>query len=406
MLVPTEAAGNNKEVNLRILVLTLGTFAIGTGTFVVTGILGGVSEDLSVSVGTAGYLVTVFAAAYAVGSPLLVAATDRVARRRLLSAVLAVFAVANAAATVAPTFSLLLGTRVLAALGAAVLTPVAGAVAAELAPPEHRGQALSFVLGGLSVSWVVGIPLGTVVGDNYGWRASFILVAALSVAAALAVRTLLPDVENTSSATGLASKLAVAKRSAVLIAVSITALGVAAGFVVLTYVRPLLEDLTGFGGTGIGWMLLLFGLASVTGTALGGYIADRFGYGRSVVPILVVLTASLLSFSLLPAIEVGSLIAVLGTGTALVTWSVVGFALIPLQQYRLIDVAPEDENEVLSLNASAIYLGQGLGSGLGSLVLGYASVSSLGWAGALCAAVALLVLALGGRPRKKRATSN
>jgi predicted MFS family arabinose efflux permease len=159
-------------------------------------------------------------------------------------------------------------------------------------------------------------------------------------------------------------------------------------------------------GAGIGWMLLLFGLASVAGTALGGYVADRFGYGRSVVAILVVLTVSLCCFSLLPAIKISSPLVVLGTGIVLVTWSVVGFALIPLQQYRLIGVAPEDENEVLSLNASAIYLGQGLGSGLGSLVLGYASLSSLGWAGAVCAATALVMLTLGERPRQKRAATN
>ena len=391
-----------RNVNLRVLVLVLGTFAIGTGTFVVTGILGSVSEDLSVSVGTAGYLVTVFAVAYAVGSPLLVAVTGKVARRRLLVGALILFAVANAVAAVVPTFSLLLATRVLGALGAAVLTPVAGAVAAELAEPEHKGRALSLVLGGLSVSWVVGIPLGAMIGDRYGWRMSFVLVAVLSVLAALAVWALLPAVENTSLATGLASSLAVAKRPAVLVAAGVTGLGVAAGFVVLTYVRPLLESLTSFGGSGIGWMLLLFGLASVTGTALGGFAADRFGYRRSAPSILVVLTASLLSFSLIPASQAGSLLAVLGAGTALVTWSVVGFALIPLQQYRLIGVAPEDQNEVLSLNASAIYLGQGFGSGLGSLVLGYASLSSLGWVGALCAAAALIVLTLGGRSREKR----
>jgi DHA1 family inner membrane transport protein len=391
-----------RNVNLRVLVLVLGTFAIGTGTFVVTGILGSVSEDLSVSVGTAGYLVTVFAVAYAVGSPLLVAVTGKVARRRLLVGALILFAVANAVAAVVPTFSLLLATRVLGALGAAVLTPVAGAVAAELAEPEHKGRALSLVLGGLSVSWVVGIPLGAMIGDRYGWRMSFVLVAVLSVLAALAVWALLPAVENTSLATGLASSLAVAKRPAVLVAAGVTGLGVAAGFVVLTYVRPLLESLTSFGGSGIGWMLLLFGLASVTGTALGGFAADRFGHRRSAPSILVVLTASLLSFSLIPASQAGSLLAVLGAGTALVTWSVVGFALIPLQQYRLIGVAPEDQNEVLSLNASAIYLGQGFGSGLGSLVLGYASLSSLGWVGALCAAAALIVLTLGGRSREKR----
>ena len=381
-------------MNPRVFVLALGTFAIGTGTFVVTGLLGAVSEDLSVSVATAGHLVTVFAVAYAVGSPVLVAATGRVARRRLLVAALVLFALANVAAAFAPTYLLLLAARVVAACGAAILTPVAGAVAAGLTEPEKEGRALSVVLGGLSVSWVVGIPAGALVADRYGWRMSFVLVAVLAVLAAVGVRALLPAVENPQTE-GLVRRLAVVGRPAVLVAVSITALGVGAGFVVLTYVRPLLEKLTDFGGGGIGGMLLLFGLASVAGTALGGYAADRWGYVTSVVPILVVLVISLLSFSLLSVLEAGSLFAVLGTGAALVAWSVVGFALIPLQQYRLIGVAPEEGNEVLSLNASAIYLGQGLGAGLGSAVLGHLSLAALGWAGALCAALALILLLLG-----------
>jgi predicted MFS family arabinose efflux permease len=356
--------------------------------------LGAVSNDLSVSVAAAGHLVTVFAVAYAVGSPVLVAATGRVARRRLLVAALVLFALANVAAAFAPTYLLLLTARGVAACGAAILTPVAGAVAAGLTEPEKEGRALSVVLGGLSVSWVVGIPVGALVADRYGWRMSFVLVAVLAVLAAVGVRALLPAVENPQTE-GLVRRLAVAGRPAVLVAVSITALGVGAGFVVLTYVRPLLEKLTDFGGGGIGGMLLLFGLASVAGTALGGYAADRWGYVTSMVPILVVLVISLLSFSLLSVLEAGSLFAVLGTGAALVAWSVVGFALIPLQQYRLIGVAPEEENEVLSLNASAIYLGQGLGAGLGSAVLGHLSLAALGWAGALCAALALILLLLG-----------
>ena len=387
-------------MNLRVFVLAVGSFAIGTGTFVVTGLLGAVAGDLSVSVGTAGYVITVFALAYGVGSPLLVAATDRVGRRRLLIGALALFALANVAAALAPTFSLLLGARVLGALGAAVFTPVAGAVAAELAAPEHRGRALSIVLGGLSVSWVVGIPLGAIVGDAYGWRASFVLVAALAALAALGVGALLPEVQASPEGT-LRERLAVARRIPVLRTIGITALGVAAGFVVLTYIRPLLEALTGLGGAGIGAMLFAFGLSAVVGTALGGFASDRFGYRRSLAPVLIVLVAALLSFSLLSGARAGSPFAIAGTTTALMAWSVVGFALIPLQQYRLIGIAPGEGNEVLALNASAIYLGQGAGSYLGSLVLGPGSLASLGWVGALCAATALILLATGGPTDQK-----
>ncbi len=168
----------------------------------------------------------------------------------------------------------------------------------------------------------------------------------------------------------------------------------------LTYIRPLLEGLTGFGGGGIGALLLVFGLASIAGNYLGGYWADRRGYRGSVGAILVVLALSLLSFSLLTVADAGSGTAVLGAAVALVTWSVAGFAIIPLQQYRLIQTVPESRNTVLSLNASAIYLGQGVGSALGSLALGYSSIVALGWVGALIAAAALILLLTGIRRAK------
>lgn len=190
-------------------------------------------------------------------------------------------------------------------------------------------------------------------------------MALLATVAAVGVGALLPAVGNPPAGVGFVSRFAVAKRLDVLATLGVTALGVTAGFVVLTYVRPLLEALTNLGGGGIGGMLLLFGTASVVGTVVGGYGADRWGYWASSIPILIVLAISLLSFSLLSAIGSGSSIVILGTGAALMTWSVMGFILIPLQQYRLIRVAPEEQNQVLALNASTIYLGQGLGAELG-----------------------------------------
>ena len=286
-----------------------------------------------------------------------------------------------------------------------MLTPVAAAVAAELAPPGHEGRSLSLVMGGLSVAWVFGIPLGTVVGDRYGWRASLLLVALLAALAALGVRALLPLVEVAAQG-NLRSRVVAGKQPAVLVALLVTALGVAAGFVVLTYVHPLLKGLTEFGTTRIGILLLLFGLAAVAGTALGGVAADRWGYRVSMFAMLLVLPLPLLCFSLLFAARAGSFAAITGTGATLVAWSVAGFAIIPLQQYRLVKVAPDDQDAVLSLNASAIYLGQGTGSGLGSLVLAHSSLPYLGGAGALCAAAALTVLVLGGWLQRSSAASD
>ena len=389
--------GNGRPaIILRILVLSVGSFAVGTGTFVVTGVLTDIAEDLSVSVANAGLLVTVFAVTFAVGSPILVSSASGVGRRRLLVGALVLFTLANVAAALAPSFSVLLGARVVAACGAAIFTPVASAVAASLAPPELRGRALSVRTMGVNIAWLVGVPLGTVVGGYYGWRTSFVLVAALAMVAALGVRSLLPAVEA-SARGGFLPNLTVVKGGAVVAGLGLTVLALMASFVVLTYVRPMLENLTHFDTEGVGLMLAVFGLASMPGTLLGGYVADRWGYRVSMIALLAVLTVSLFSFSLLSTAQAGSALAVLGTGAALVAWSVAAFAFLPLQQYRLIEVAPEGQNTVLALNASAIQAGQGLGAGLGALALYYGSVGSLGWVGALCAVGAFATLSFRGR---------
>ena len=378
-------------VFFRILTLSLGSFAVGTGAYVVAGVLVDIAEDLSVPLATTGHLVTIFALTFAVASPLLVAATSSVARRRLIVGALILFALANAAAALVPAFSLLLLARVVAALGAAVFTPVASAFAASLASPEMRGRALSVRLIGTTVAFLVGVPVGTVISGYYGWRMSFILVAALAAAAALGARALLPNVETSASGTFL-SHLGVVRSGAVVGVLALTVLALMASFVVLTYVRPLLENRTGFGTEGIGLMLAIFGLASIPGTLLGGYAADRWGYSLTMTVMLAVLSASLLSFSLLFAVEAGSILVILATVVTLVAWSIATFAQFPLQQYRLIGVAPQEQSSVLSLNASAIQAGQGMGAGFGTLILHYGSVASLGWGGALCTLVALVVL--------------
>lgn len=374
----------------------MGTFAIGTGSFVFAGLLGVVADDLSVSIAAAGQLITLYALVYAVGSPILVTVTSEVARRRLLILSLAVFAGANVAAVILPSFGPLLVSRVVAACAAAIFTPTTAVVAASLAPPEKRGRALATVTGGLTVAFAFGIPLGTLVGDYFGWRSAFVLVGVLGAVALIGIVALLPGVESPPSVS-LRERLAVVKQPAVLAALSLTAIGLGAGFVVFTYIGPLMGELTGLGGRGTSVMLLLFGLAGVVGNIVGGYGADRWSYGRSLAIIFVVLPISLLAFSLLAPVA-GSSLAVAGAGVALITWSVAGWAITPFQQYRLIELYPLQGNLVLSLNASAIYLGQGIGAGLGALAIGYGSLNSLGWVAALYAAAGLVVLLLGTCP--------
>ena len=384
-------------MNLRLLTLALGTFAIGTGSFVFAGLLEGVARDLSVSVGAAGHLVTVFAVTYAVSSPVLVTLAGGVAPRRILMAAMAVFALANAAAVVAPTFGLLLLCRVLAACGAAVFTPTALAVAAGLAPPEERGRSLSVVTGGLTVSFVIGIPLGSIIGTLSSWRMTFVMVAALGAVAVLGIRAL-PNVEA-PAAVSLRERVDALRQPAVVAALCLTTLGLMGGFVVFTYVSLLLTEITGFGGAGVSGMLFLFGVAAMFGNSLGGYGADHVGYARLMAAILILLSLALLGFSPLVALS-GTALVFPATVLVLAVWGVAGFALNPLQQYRIVELAPCTRNVALSLNASAIYLGQGVGAGLGALAVGYGSLAALGWTGALCVVAALVLLLLTNRARR------
>jgi predicted MFS family arabinose efflux permease len=256
-----------------------------------------------------------------------------------------------------------------------------------------RGRALSVRTAGTTIALFVGVPVGTVVGGYFGWRTSFVLVSALAAVAAMGVGSLLPPT-RTPARRGSLRHLGVARSGAVLGVLGITVLVLMATFVVYTYMRPLIEALTSFGVGNVGLMLGLFGLASIPGTFLGGYAADRWGYGRSMAVILAVASVSLLLFSAVFVSEAGSVVAIVSTGVLLVLWSIATFMHFPLQQYRLIEVAPqEDQGTALSLNASAIWGGQGLGAGLGALILHYGSLVGLGLGGASCALVALAVLA-------------
>ena len=252
-----------------LIVLATGTFAIGTDAFVIGGVLPAVARSLGVSTSSAGLLVTAFAVAYALGAPILAVAGARLARRTLLVSALAVFVAANVLAAAAPSYALLLIARVLAALAAAAFVPTASAVASSLAPAEYRGRALATVVAGMTVAQVAGVPFGAFVGAWLGWRYTFIFVAALGAAAALAVRLWLPHVQPPAPAS-LGRRLSVAARPSTWPLLLQTTLAMAAGFSVLTYIGPLLSQAGHYHGAMISMALLVFGVASVAGSTLGG----------------------------------------------------------------------------------------------------------------------------------------
>jgi len=376
----------------RTHLLAAGAFAVGTSAYVIAGVLPAVSAELGVSVTAAGQLTTAFALAYAVSAPVLATVTARWERRWLLLVALLVSAAGNALSAVATSYPLLLGGRIVAALGAAAYTPAATLFATALRPPEERGRAVAIVFGGLTVALALGVPIGSLLADGIGYRGVFALIAAVSVATAVAVRALLPVLEGSPSVP-LRERFAVAADRRVLTVLAITVLGVVATMSVYIYIVPLLGLTTGLAGPTIGGLLLAYGLGAIVGNAWGGRATDRFGS-------MPTLLATVGGFVVLVATLPWTATAAVGAALALFAWGVFTWSFNPPVQNLLLELAPAG-GLVLSLNASAIYLGMGLAAVFGGAVIGTVGLLALPEVGAVLGLVVVgLVFALRAATRR------
>ncbi|MFI9786905.1 MFS transporter [Kitasatospora sp. NPDC051984] len=370
---------------IRLLLLALGTFAVGTDSMVVAGILGPVSADLKVSVPAAGQLVTVFALGYALLAPVLATLTARWPRRRLLLTALAIFSAANALSALAPTYGLLLATRVLAAAGAALYTPTANAVATTLVAPERRGRALATVLGGMTVATALGVPLGTWVG-RADWRLTMWLVTALGLAALAGLALLLRDLPSPLAAPTLRARLAPLGRPRVLGAAATTLVFFLAFQSVYIYLATAVSGATGGDGARLSVILLTCGVMSVAGSWLGGRLVDRIGVRRV---LLTGSAAAAAAFAALPWLG-RSMPGALGY--ALVV-PLAGWAVSVALPHRLASIDPNSAPLLISLNSSALYLGTAAGGVAGSAAIGLLSGRWFPLAAAALALVACAVAA-------------
>lgn len=374
----------------RLIWLALGAFAVGTETFVISALLPAIASDLKVSVAAAGQIVTIFALTYAVGAPLLAIAGGSIDRRRLLTACLALFAIANLIAAAASNLPHLMLARVLLALMAGLYVPAANAVASAIVPPEMRGRAMAIVVGGLTVAVALGVPLGAWLGAYANWRATFVMVAVISALAMLGVRLGLPA-GLPRGVTALSQRLAVARRPEILHGLSVTLAFATGVFMVFTFLAPILSQAAGFDAHGISVTLFLFGIAAASGNALGGAAADRFGP----LPVVrggiigIAFTFVLLAFAV-SALPMASAAVVIVIAVAL--WGVLGWGLYAAQMANLVRIAPEVAMVSLSLNSSSFYLGVAGGSALGSVALATGGIGAIGWLAALAQVIALSIL--------------
>ncbi len=373
------------RINQRIFLLALGMFALGTDAFVIAGVLPVIAKETGVAGGVAGQLVTAFSLVYGLGAPLLAALTGRWSPNRVLIGALGLFCLANIASALAPSFSVLMITRILTGCFAASYAPLAYTIGTSLAPAEKRGQALGLVIIGLTVATVIGSPMGTWVGEHFGWRLSFVMVAGLAAIAFLAL--LLVGLPRTvePSTLSLRRRLVPMTQPRIVLALLPALVWNLGIYTVYTYVALLLQHTLHIAD--ISGLLVAFGLGALSGTLLGGRIADRFGENRPLVIFLVALIVVEAVLSLATASLIGAL-------SALFVWGLLGSIIFIPQQHRLLRLAPEHANVILALNNSTFYLGVASGAAIGGLALHSIAVTQLGWIGAACALLALALFAV------------
>jgi MFS transporter, DHA1 family, inner membrane transport protein len=371
-----------------IPVLAAASFATATQSFVFAGLLSEIAADLEQPVAAVGQLGTVFALAFGLAALPVARATAGFGRRRLIVGALLLLGALNLALALAPGFAALIALRLACGVVAAAVIPAAAAAAATLAAPERRGRALGLVVAGTTAAFLVGIPVGSVAGDLFGWRGAFVFSAAIAVAAAIPVATLTPEVPPAAAPTGGIGAL---RRPGIPAALGLMLAGFAAVFCFAAYIGPGVNRVTGLTGAWVGMMQAMVGVAALIGAPLGGRLADRRGMGAAWMAVAAILVGQALQTVLLAGAAAGSGVAVPTQALAILLTAGGLFALTPMIQARLVALAPDARGIVLAGSSAAATLGQAAGAALGGVAIAAFGLAGIGAAGV---AVGLLALAL------------
>ncbi|MFJ4470720.1 MFS transporter [Streptomyces sp. NPDC089424] len=372
---------------LALLALAVGAFGIGTTEFVMMGLLPDVADDLNISIPSAGHLVSAYALGVVIGAPLLAAVTARMSRRTVLIGLMVLFVVGNALSAFAPDHHWLLAARFLSGLPHGAFFGVGAVVATGMVAPERKARSVSLMFLGLTVANVAGVPVATLVGQHLGWRATFLGVSVIGLAAIASLAVLIPHDHTPASVGGLRGELAALRSVPVWLALGTTIAGFGALFAAYSYITPMLTDSAGYAGTSVTLLLALFGVGATIGNLLGGRLADHAMRGTlfgGLTSLVVVLAA----FPALMSAQWSAALAVVLLGTAaFVTGS-------PLQ-LMVMEKASTAPSLASSANQAAFNLANAGGAWIGGLALaaGFGTTSPA-TAGAALAVLGLAVAAV------------
>ncbi|GLS06065.1 MFS transporter [Chitiniphilus shinanonensis] len=364
---------------IALLALTISAFAIGTTEFVIVGLIPTIAADLGVSLPSAGLLVSLYALGVAVGAPLLTALTGRVPRKALLLGLMALFTVGNLLAWHAPGYTSLVVARVLTGLAHGVFFSIGSTIATGLVPREKGASAIALMFSGLTVALVTGVPLGTFIGQHFGWRETFLAVSALGVLALIGSALFVPrDIRHTPPSS-LLRQLQVLGQPRLLLVYAMTAVGYGGSFIAFTFLAPLLQQ-AGFSGNAVSLVLLVYGVSVAFGNLWGGRLADRLGPIPALERIFMLLALVLLVLTFTAPHPILVVLTVLA-------WGAVAFGNVPGLQVYVVKqaerVAPHAVDVASGLNIAAFNLGIALGAWGGGLIVEQVGLRHTPWIGAL-----------------------
>lgn len=362
---------------LALFVLGLTTFGLGTTEFMIAGLLPELATAFSVSVPDAGLLISLFAVGVVIGAPTMTVLTSRVPRKLTLVTLLVIFLAGEVLAALAPTFGVLMTARVVTAVAHGAFFGIGAVVAADLVSPDKKARAIAIMFGGLTIATVAGVPMGTFIGQQLGWRATFWAVAIIGAIGLVGVIALVPR-QPRDEAQRFGRELAAFRRPRLWLALATTTLSQAALYSAYTYLAPLVTEITGFTATAVAPLLMLYGVGTVLGSWLGGRFADR-NLMRTLAIGLVVLGGILALFTL----TAHSTIAMVIT---LAVFGVASFVINPALQTRVMNISPDAPTLASAVNISAFNVGNALGPWLAGLAISSgAGFLAPSWVGAALA---------------------
>ena len=382
------------NIPIALLALTISAFAIGTTEFVIVGLLPTIAQDLGVNLPSAGLLVSLYALGVAIGAPVLTALTGKVPRKTLLLTLMVLFTLGNLLAWKAPGYETLVIARILTGLAHGVFFSIGSTIATSLVPKEKAASAIAIMFTGLTVALVTGVPLGTFIGQHFGWRETFLAVSALGLVAFVGSLLYVPSTIKHSKPASLLQQVQVLGQPRLLLVYAMTAVGYGGSFIAFTYLAPILQQVSGLGANAVGLVMLVYGVSVAFGNIWGGKLADQRGPVAALKLIFLLLAAVLLLLTFTAPHPVLVVVTVLLWG-AVAFGNVAGLQVYVVRQAehftpRAVDVAS-------GLNIAAFNLGIAGGAWGGGLIVEHLGLVHTGWIGALVVLGAFGLTALSGR---------